>query len=551
MRLFDPDVLLVNPIKGAPGDEYSSRKYAETVGPLYLFGHFHYNWPAEPVYFNLLSGALRSNNITVEVVDGFCHRFNSDEMLDVLKLFKPRVIAFAVFYNTLRDTLECIKTLKTHFPDVPVVLGSAFASPHWRRLLEQPGVDFVVVGDGEIAFAELVGKLLAGIDPKGTPGVASMVNGEPKLTTPSPIVELDTLPFASRDLISIVRRDKHGVSMYTSRGCSFANCSFCYLLPYQAVALQPKWRSRSPENVVAEIEYLIKEHSIERITFVDEDYFGDNQHGLLRAVRIAELILEKHLVVHYYVNSMARSILAAKRGNYLPLLAASGLESVFIGFETASPTALAIYRKPQRPDQYDEIIEALSLLGININPGLITFSPTSSLEDVRGAIDLAHKVRYYDIFLFGRRLVDLAAAADAALTFDYRLESDLTRHDEIPWLTQLRQEHSCVLDDFVHREVAFTCQAMRLVSHYLYDIVSGLCINAPDRVQEVRNLLIEAHFDAFYEALDLFQEPSSESMTFDDLSTWALGKATDIGALARGPIVKSIETSAYKGLVFS
>lgn len=57
-----------------------------------------------------------------------------------------------------------------------------------------------------------------------------------------------------------VNKYGHGVPNYTSRGCGIACCSFCYLLPYLAIAEQPKWPAH------------YRECGVRRLTFVDKDY---------------------------------------------------------------------------------------------------------------------------------------------------------------------------------------------------------------------------------------------------------------------------------------
>lgn len=492
---WSPDVLLVNPIKGAPGDEFSSRKYAETVPPLYLLGHFHSNWPAEPVYFNMLSAHLRSRGVVCETVDGFCHAFNSDEMLSVIRLFAPKIVAFAVFYNTLPDTLDCIQQLKREFPDVVTVLGSAFASPHWRNIVSKPGVDYVVVGDGEVALSELATQILSGRGVAEVSGVARMGDSGAVLTPPQPLTDLDALPFGSRDLLPIVKRLGHGVSIYTSRGCAFGKCSFCYLVPYQDVALQPLWRYRSASNVVDEIQSLVEDLDIRSFTFCDEDYFGDRGTGIPRAVDIAQQLIDRGLSVRYYVNALARSILALARADWIPMLAQSGLDSVFIGFESASTEALIGFRKPQRPTQYDEIIDVLHGNGIKINPGLITFTPNSTIDAVRRNIDLARSVRYYDLFLFTRRLVDLAEMATNSFVEPVP-SAPARRQEKMPtWLLDMYRSHERDMDWFIDPRVGIAWQTLRLLSHHLYDHYFSECISDPERVKDARSSLIGRHYE--------------------------------------------------------
>jgi hypothetical protein len=124
------DVLLLNPVKGAPGTrgtEASVLKYSDTVGPSYLFGRFTETFPAEPLYLAMLAGTLRSHNVSCEIADGYCHRFAPEDLFDVVRHFHPRIVAIAVFHNTLADACAAARRIKAWDPTVTVVIGSAYA----------------------------------------------------------------------------------------------------------------------------------------------------------------------------------------------------------------------------------------------------------------------------------------------------------------------------------------------------------------------------------------------------------------------------------------
>ena len=537
-----PDVLLLNPVKGAPGTrgtEASVLKYSDTVAPSYLFGRFSETFPAEPLYFAMLAGTLRSRGVSCEIADGYCHRFAPEEMFDVVQYFQPRIVAIAVFHNTLADATACARRIKAWDPMITVMIGSAYASPHWREIISWPEIDYVVVGDGEVAMAELAKAVIAGAPTEGIAGVAAIREGTPRLSAPEPLTDLDSIAWPARDLLPLVLEDGYGVSVYSTRGCAFGRCTFCYLVPYQEVSLHPRWRARSPANVVDEIEALVKEHEIRQITFVDEDYFGDNRGGVARAVAIAELLISRRIKVNYYINALVKSLVHVARAGYLPLFAESGLNAVFAGFESSSTSQLKAFLKPQRPEQYETVIDALTAHGIRINPGLITFSPTATLDDVHANAKLAERMRYYDIFLFTRRLVDLAKSpADA------RSES-MAHHLPAPyWRDAYRVEHAEVCVAFSDVRVAALYQTMRILCSMLVELYQVEPGPAQDRLISARGELISAHYLAFYAAIEECRAMTSAAPSFDDVAAAAERWFADIASILGGPASQIMDTEA-------
>ena len=550
---WNPDVLLINPVAGAPGTrgrESAPARYVDTIPPSFLYGIFHNTFPAEPTYYTLLAGQLRASGLRTELLDGYCHRLNEQELTDSIEMFDTKIYCFAIFHNTIEQALDIAAKIKKREPSSVVVFGGAYASPLWKSLVAQEQVDYVVVGDGDLVIAELCKALLDGqTDPRSIRG-AAWNDGKGGHFIPSvPIMDLDSLAFPVRDLLPLVRKHGHGVSMYSSRGCGFARCSFCYLLPYQAVAEQPKWRARSAENVVAEMEYLYREHGVTRVTFVDEDYFGNNDEaGVGRALRIAELLIERGIKMNYYVNSLVKSLVYLTKKGHLALLAESGLDTVFAGFESTSTEALKSYVKPQRPEQYAVVIKGLAEYGIRINLGMITFDPEMGIDELRANVELAEEMRYYDLFFFTRTLVDfektpLGAANMSKDGYD-ELQGIFIRsrdrktggtpmsktHGDLDWYQEVAGQHTFVGKRYADVRVATTFQSMRLYANLLFEIVAPLCVADRERVLRHRQELIEAHFDAFWQCA-AWAEELGEYPPQDAIEDKVLGLIADVHAV--------------------
>jgi anaerobic magnesium-protoporphyrin IX monomethyl ester cyclase len=554
---WSPEVLLVNPVDGAPGTrgkESAPARYVDTIPPSFLYGAFHNTFPAEPKYYTMLAGQTRAAGLSTELVDGYCHRLDENELTRVVQMFDSPIYCFAIFHNTIEQALRIAKVLKERDPEVVVVFGGAYASPLWKTLVAHDQVDYVVVGDGEIALVELCKAVLRGEgDPKKVRGIAWNDGKGGRLVPPVPIMNLDSLAFPVRDLLPLINRYGHGVSMYSSRGCGFAKCSFCYLLPYQSVSLQPKWRARSAENVVDEMEYLYRQHGVTRVTFVDEDYFGDNNDsGIGRALRIAELLIERGIKMNYYVNSLVKSLVyLAKRQEPLDLLARSGMDTVFAGFESTSTNRLKSYTKPQRPEQYALVISELAKRNIRINLGMITFDPTMSIEELKANVELAEEMRYYDLYFFTRTLVDFEKTPLGAQNMSREGYDDLLQifarpndqpsetgpvastHGDINWYREVAAQHEFVGKRYEDVRVATTFQGMRLYASLLFEVVAPLCVSQRDTVVARRQAIIENHFDAFWRCVAWAEQLNHYPSQFE-IETWVLDQMPRLEAVLAG-----------------
>jgi len=130
-------------------------------------------------------------------------------------------------------------------------------------VLEDPAIDFVVRGEGEETFIELMDGLRDGrTDWSECPGITCRDASGATLRNPDrpPPAELDGLPFPAWDLIDhekyhsvprggVIYAHKQFATMFSSRACPW-RCTYCHN------SYGKTFRERSAENVLAEIDYL-------------------------------------------------------------------------------------------------------------------------------------------------------------------------------------------------------------------------------------------------------------------------------------------------------
>ena len=176
-------------------------------------------------------------------------------MKHYLDELKPDLIGISMSSTEHTEGLEIAEM--AHKRGIATVLGGYHPSAIPDELLLHPQVDFIVLGEGEIAFKELIMKGNA----KDVKGV-SYKEGDKIIHNPDQefVEDLDSLPFPARHLrrykyyLSMAKGKEHDV-ITTSRGC-WGRCSFC-CEPTMSGSIQ---RYRSPENVMEEILEIVKFH---------------------------------------------------------------------------------------------------------------------------------------------------------------------------------------------------------------------------------------------------------------------------------------------------
>jgi magnesium-protoporphyrin IX monomethyl ester (oxidative) cyclase len=239
---------------------------------------------------------------------------NNEDIADRIKRWAPDIVGINIpFSGWSKAAFDVASVVKSVDRDILTILDGLHPSARPLECLSNPNVDFVVRGEAEYSMLELVGAIEQGKtnDLEKIEGIGFTKKNKQILTTPRPEnKELDSLPFPARHLLpmdtyfeavkenpirGIIR--KHYAIMITSRGCPH-ECIFCS----NHIVMGRKWRGRSPENVVEEIEQLVKTYSIKQI-----DFFDDNMTLIKkRVMKICDQIIERNLDIEWYVPTGVR-----------------------------------------------------------------------------------------------------------------------------------------------------------------------------------------------------------------------------------------------------
>lgn len=179
---------------------------------------------------------------------------------------------FSHAWPIVRDLARKLKEL---FPEIPIVTGGIHPTSLPEFVLPHGSIDYVVLGEAEQTMLELVERIVQKKPFEDLDGLAFMRDGKAVVNKKTLLIEdLDILPFPAYDMIPINNyieaRSPHGASrgrwlpMIATRGCPYA-CTFCTAETMWLL----RWRSRSPKNVVDEMEHWHKSLQITDFHFED------------------------------------------------------------------------------------------------------------------------------------------------------------------------------------------------------------------------------------------------------------------------------------------
>jgi len=209
----------------------------------------------------------------------------SDEgVVKRLKDFNPDVVGVAsLFSSQAVCALSVVKAIKATFPEVPVVLGGIHATIQHEHILENYPVDFILSGESDYTFKDLVGKLFRKEDYRDVEGLIWRDNGAIKVNPRSSFIhDMSVLPFPAWHLMPMEKYFELGMfhnpfvksgrvgCIMTSRGCP-QYCYFCSSADF----FGHRFRPMSAERVVEMIGCLVDQFGIKELQILDDTFTLD------------------------------------------------------------------------------------------------------------------------------------------------------------------------------------------------------------------------------------------------------------------------------------
>lgn len=345
-----------------------------------------------PLNLMYLAASIEKKLYSVKILDDDLLQKGYFKVAEIASKLNPTIVGVTATTSTIKTALKYLKVIKKLLPNTLTVIGG----PHTtfmpiETLKSSKDLDVVVLGEGEETIVDLLDNYSKGgsSNLENVKGIVyrdmddSSGNGHIKATPPRPLInDLDSLPFPARHLVPF---ESYGLSknsnggMITSRGCVYS-CGYCS----SSLIMGKKFRSRSPENVVDEIEELFNTYHIDDIAFMDDTFMLNKK----RAGSIAQEIKDRNLDVSFVASSRVDMV----NKDLLNQLQSSGMNTIYYGVESGSQRILNLMKKGITLKQAENAVNNAKNVGLEVLTSYIIGYPGETVEDMNKTIDFSIKL---------------------------------------------------------------------------------------------------------------------------------------------------------------
>ncbi len=317
----------------------------------------HQHPPFIPLSLGYLGAVCEKAGYEVNVIDCQAEFLEFSEFEDILKKKRVDVVGVTSTTLTYNSALKIASIAKKVFPNCTTILGGCHAT-FWdeNALKECPSLDVIVRREGEATFIELVQKLKKKESLNGVKGITFRdTDGSKVRNEDRPFAEnLDDLPIPAHHLLPLKSFKRGGKVIFpvtTSRGCVYW-CDFC-----TAVRMfGKKYRMRSPNNVVDELEFLVSKYAARQFTFYDDAFTVDSK----RTEKICEEIKRRKLNIQWDCETRVDMV----NETLLQKMKAAGCIALWFGVESGSPRILKKMHKGLKIEQTKKAFKMVQDLGL-------------------------------------------------------------------------------------------------------------------------------------------------------------------------------------------
>ena len=336
--------------------------------------------PSLPLGLVSIASYLKHYGHEVKIVDRLVEE---NDIETVINKYKPDIVGITAmsFLGSL-DAMKITKTIQD--AEIPVVWGGQAATAMPELVLKEAHPDYIILGEGEVTWLDLVNTIETGGDVSDVAGLAFYDGKDIIFTQQRPVADISQFPDIDWELIDVTKyfssffNCDRMLYLHASKGCP-AQCTFCSNQLFH----QGKNRCRDVDQIIRDIDYLY-EHGTNGIYFSDELWMPNRN---LRT-QLCNMLIERN----YDLVWGCQMRLGVLNEEDVELMYKAGCRWILFGIESGNPERIKAIKKNIDLSIAKETVQWCEQKGITVQASFIIGFPDETEDEIRTTLTFAESL---------------------------------------------------------------------------------------------------------------------------------------------------------------
>jgi anaerobic magnesium-protoporphyrin IX monomethyl ester cyclase len=356
-----------------------------------------------PIWLCYVAGVLEEAGHKVKVIDSCSYAYDLEKTLRIVNEFKPDMAILDTSTPSIYSDVKTGGDIKARLPNCFVVLMGTHPSALPEEALNlNEEIDAAVVGEADYTLRELAQKLSGtdqgriNADREYRHNLLSRIDGLAyrcgemiyQNRRREFIANLDGLPFVSRvykkhldvKKYFFAASDYPEIQIMTARGC-IARCTFCV---YPQTIHGWKYRTRSPQNMADEFQWVTENMPEVREIGIEDDTFTGSQN---RSVEFCKELIRRNIKIKWYCN-----VRVDLKYETMQWMRKAGCVLVTVGYESANRDILRNINKRTTPEMILEFSQNTRKAGLLVHGCFMAGNRGETRETLAESLKLSLKL---------------------------------------------------------------------------------------------------------------------------------------------------------------
>lgn len=343
-----------------------------------------------PIRLAYTAALLEKNNFNVKILDANAFDDHYEDVKEKIKEYDPDLVLFTTSVTTISFDAKVADITKEINKNIIVVLDDPHIAPVMpeKVLTTFKNIDILILGESEFVTLDLVKNIK---DLKKIDGIVYRYGDEIIKNNPAKPGDINELPNPAYHLLPIKKyysltfaRKKPFATIITSVGCPY-KCDFC-IIGGSTIwrGYGGKWRAKTAEKILDEVEYLYEKFKIKDFYFFDETFTVDKK----RVIDVCNGLVNRGLKIRWACNSRVDTV----DQEMLELMKKTGCWNICYGVESGSETLLNNIHKEITLERAKHIFNVSKKLGLNPSASFMLGLPGENWKTIKETLQFAIKL---------------------------------------------------------------------------------------------------------------------------------------------------------------